>query len=92
MCLAGFVVGVVVRCGGVFAIAAWEAGVIEAAFADGDDFGMVGEGAEFVREFSGRFGDVGRVPSDGGVDGGELFGDLHAAQAAFKKVFPSGLT
>ena len=43
--LAGFVICVVLRGAGVVWIFAREAGVIEAAFADGDDFGMVGEGA-----------------------------------------------
>ncbi len=82
--LAGFVKGVVFGGAGVFAIAAGEAGVIEAAFADGHDFGMVGEGAEFVGQFGRRFGDVGGVPANGGEDVGKTFGDLHGFEAAFE--------
>ena len=50
--------------------------VVEAGFADGDDFGMTGERGEFLEKIHGAFvEDIARMESDHGIDVFVFLGD-----------------
>jgi hypothetical protein len=66
-----FAVALVVL-GGAAVFVAGEAVVIQADFADGDDLGVAGQGAEVGADVLGSLGGVGGDPADGGIERGVL--------------------
>ncbi len=68
--------------GGEFRFLAGQTVIVQADFADGDDFGMLAHFAQGRAEVGRRFHGVGRMPADGGVNRREFFGEADGAFAA----------
>ena len=58
--------------------------IIQAGFADGDDFGMPGEFAQRGAQIIGGFGGFGGMPANDGKDAGKFFRERHRATAALE--------
>jgi len=65
-------------------LAAGQAVVVQAGFADRDDLGMAGEVAQGGAHVVGSVLDVGGMPADGGKDRRVLFAEFDCAGAAFQ--------